>query len=43
LNKLQWVDFGGNQCTRKNFGCPTESCLVIHKMLNSDLANCYSN
>jgi Leucine-rich repeat (LRR) protein len=43
LNKLQWVDFGGNQCTRKNFGCPTGSCLIIQKKMNSDLATCYSN
>jgi hypothetical protein len=43
LNKLHWVYFESNECTEKEFGCGSVSCLVTQKELDRELATCYSN
>jgi hypothetical protein len=41
LMKLKFVQFGGNLCVDKNFGC--EACLVSQQELGRGLKDCYSN
>jgi Leucine-rich repeat (LRR) protein len=44
LSKLQYVLFADfDQCTKKTFGCYTESCSVTQAALDRGLTTCYKN
>jgi Leucine-rich repeat (LRR) protein len=43
LNKLQRVDFNPNECTNKELGCISGSCLVSQSELDTALSACYNN